>query len=80
MELDAKRSHVLSLALPEALGAFLPVSPLVEWSILRSTNTADGRGTALTQGLAARPGGDGRAMALPTPPNSMVLENKKHYG
>jgi len=56
VELDAKRSHVLSLALPEALGAFLPVSPLVEWSILHPTKAADGRGTELSQGLAADSG------------------------
>lgn len=57
---------MLSLALPEALGAFLPVFPWVEGNVLCSPHTADGRGMALTQGPAVRPGGDGSAMALPT--------------
>lgn len=37
-EPDAKRSHALSLPLPEALAAFVPVSPLVAWSLLHPTN------------------------------------------
>lgn len=80
VELDAKRSHVLSLTPPEALGAFLPVPPLEERSVLHATNAADGRGTALTQGPAARARGDSCVTALPTPPTSMVLESEKHHG
>lgn len=41
-----------------------------ERSLFPSPHTADGRGTALTQGPAVRPGGDSSAMALPTPPNT----------
>lgn len=42
---------MLRVTLPGALGVFLPLSPLAEWSILHSSSAADGHGMAPNTGM-----------------------------